>query len=98
MLSFVPCICCSSGSLTMVWLQISTRLPAPEIDFQNSQPVVISFLSEVITANDFTIQSSFTECIVLATICARSLSHQHLSTLERVQGSIFQDFWDRHHW
>lgn len=42
--------------------------------------------------------SSFTECIVLATICGRSISHMQQSAVERLYGHESQDFWDRHRW
>jgi hypothetical protein len=43
--------------------------------------------------------SSFTECIILATVCGRCLTHQQQSMVERVYGSdASQDFWDRHQW
>jgi hypothetical protein len=59
----------------------------------------MDFLSGVIGGGgDPRTLSSFTESIVLATICGRSLSHRQQCTVERVYGNISQDFWSRHQW
>lgn len=58
----------------------------------------MEFLSEVITGSDQRTLSSFTECILLVTICGRSVSHRQQCTVERVYGNISQDFWNRHQW
>lgn len=58
----------------------------------------MGFLSEVIAASDHTVLTSFTECIIWATICGRGMSHRQQSAVERVYGNVTQDFWDRHHW
>lgn len=79
-------------------IQISTRLPAPEMEFQSGQPVVMSFLSEVIGASDQRLLSPFTECIIFATIYGRSLCHGQQSTVERVYRDGFAEFWERHQW
>jgi hypothetical protein len=42
--------------------------------------------------------SSLPECIILATICSRALSHKHVSTLEIMYGSAPADFCVRHEW
>ena len=78
--------------------QISTRLPAPEMDFQCDRPVLTELLSGVMGSLDTVHLSSFMECIVLATICGRSISHMQQSTVERLYGPVSQDFWDRHQW
>lgn len=79
---------------------VLTRLPMPEDEFQSRQPVSMPFLSETLAGNDFmtTPQSSFLECILLATICGRSLSHRHLSIVGAMYGSNPQEFWNRHEW
>lgn len=79
-------------------IQISTRLPASEMEFQSGQPVLMSFLSEAIGATDQSILSPFTECIIFATIYGRSLYHGQQSTVERVYRNVSDDFWDRHRW
>lgn len=42
--------------------------------------------------------SPFTECIILATISGRALSHRHQSLVENIYVNASQDFWDRHQW
>lgn len=75
------------------------RLPAPEMEFQSGQPVLMGFLSEAITAaDDQSAMSPFTECIILATISGRALSHRHQSLVENIYVNESQDFWDRHEW
>ena len=58
----------------------------------------MAFLSEAITANDQSATSPFTECIILATISGRALSHRQQSLVENVYVNASQDFWDRHEW
>lgn len=41
---------------------------------------------------------SFTECIIIATVCGRSLSHGQKLEVERVYGDVSPDFWQRHQW
>lgn len=80
--------------------QILTRLPIPEAEFQSGQPMVMGFLSDSLAPGDFNLapQSSFSECIILATICGRALSHQHLSMVDGIYGTNPQEFWSRHEW
>ncbi|OKL58352.1 hypothetical protein UA08_06013 [Talaromyces atroroseus] len=80
--------------------QVLTRLPMPEVEFQSGQPVVMGFLSDSLAGSDFisTPQSSFSECIILATICGRTISHKHLSMVDGMYGSNPQEFWSRHEW
>lgn len=78
--------------------QISTRLPAPEEEFQSGQCVQMGFLSEAITSVNQTVFSPFTESIILATICGRALSHRQQSAVEHVYSNVPQHFWDRHEW
>lgn len=74
------------------------RLPAPEVEFQSGQPILMGFLSEAITANDQSAMSPFTECTILATISGRALSHRHQSLVENIYVDASQDFWERHQW
>ncbi|CRG91749.1 putative transcriptional regulatory protein C777,02 [Talaromyces islandicus] len=80
--------------------QILTRLPIPEAEFQSGQPMVMGFLSDSLAGSEFNLapQSSFSECIILATLCGRSLSHQHLSMVDGIYGTNPQEFWGRHEW
>ena len=68
------------------------------MEFQSDRPVLTGFLSEVMGTIGTVHFSSFIECIVLATICGRSISHMQQSTVERLYGQVSQDFWDRHQW
>lgn len=94
----------SFGQYSLHWLiisnvQISTRLPAPELDFQKGQPVLMGFLSQVMATTDCQASlSSFAECIIMSTICGRCLSHRQQSNVERIYGDMSMDFWDRHLW
>lgn len=84
--------------------QISTRLPAPEEEFQAGQPVVTRFLTEVMARSCLgdsvsgTGVSSFGECIILATICGRALSHRQKLAVEQITGDMFDGLWTRHQW
>ncbi|KAJ9150919.1 Zn(2)-Cys(6) zinc finger domain protein [Pleurostoma richardsiae] len=73
---------------------ICTRLPAPEAVFQNGKPDLGSFLSEAIT--DAKPHSLFGECIILATICARSLLQAQQYHISCAYGEMAPD-WPAHH-
>ncbi|KAL3479701.1 hypothetical protein BJX99DRAFT_255424 [Aspergillus californicus] len=84
---------------------IVTRLPGPEEEFQAGQPVATQYLPEVMmkTSTDAAQPiSSFSECIVLATICGRALAHRQKVAAEQVNMSgdmtVFEGFWTRHQW
>ncbi|KAE8356274.1 fungal-specific transcription factor domain-containing protein [Aspergillus coremiiformis] len=81
---------------------IATRLPAPEEDFQAGHPTITRFLPEVMTrgvSNDHCSGlSSFSECIILATICGRALSHRQKAAVEQINGDVVDEFWTRHQW
>ncbi|KAJ0416961.1 fungal-specific transcription factor domain-containing protein [Aspergillus carlsbadensis] len=84
---------------------IATRLPVPEEEFQAGHPAVTQYLSEVMArGNTDTVLpiSSFSECIVLATICGRALAHRQKVTVEQISVSgdmaVFEGFWSRHQW
>ena len=42
--------------------------------------------------------SPFSESIILATICGRTLCHRQQSVVERVYSHVPQQFWERHQW
>ncbi|KAL4974124.1 fungal-specific transcription factor domain-containing protein [Aspergillus desertorum] len=84
---------------------IATRLPGPEEDFQAGNPVVAQYLPEAMTRTSTgPIQplSSFSEYIVLATICGRALAHRQKVAVEQLSiggdVSAFEGFWSRHQW
>ncbi|KAL4892833.1 fungal-specific transcription factor domain-containing protein [Aspergillus ambiguus] len=92
----------SSLPFTLNEQLISTRLPSPEEEFQAGQPVVSCYLSEVlgrgIDGPSSAVTSSFGECIIVATICGRALSHRQKVAIEQANGDIFDGFWSRHQW
>jgi hypothetical protein len=66
--------------------------------FQSSKPIVVGFLSKAITDHSPRTRSSFTECIILATICGRSLSYRQQYSVKCVYGDVSQGIWDQHRW
>ncbi|KAL8692798.1 MAG: hypothetical protein Q9218_002239 [Villophora microphyllina] len=48
--------------------------------------------------SDHNLYSPLAECAILATISGRALSHNQVSTVERVYGNASLDFWIRHEW
>ena len=60
--------------------QIHTRLPAPEAHFLSGRPTVMCFISELINGvgSDWPSDtiSNYTESIVVATMCGRTLEHK----------------------
>ncbi|PTU22071.1 hypothetical protein P175DRAFT_0436324 [Aspergillus ochraceoroseus IBT 24754] len=96
-------ISCHAGlPFTLNEQLIVTRLPAPEEEFQTGQPVLTRYLPDVIMGSsnncDTDVLGSFTEYIVLATICGRAISHRQKATVEQINGDVFQGFWSRHQW
>ncbi|RYP02757.1 hypothetical protein DL764_005631 [Monosporascus ibericus] len=71
------------------------RLPAAESEFQSEQPVMTGYLAEAIASRGASATSPFVECIVVATMSGRALSHQQLAN---TQPNTSQEFWDRHQW
>lgn len=55
--------------------QICTRLPVPDHEFQNGQPVCIGFLHDLLSKRSQTVKSPLNECIMLAALCARISFH-----------------------
>lgn len=58
----------------------------------------MGFLTQSITADDQSSMSPFAECIILASISGRALSHRHQSLAESLYVNMSQDSWDRHKW
>ncbi|KAL5095271.1 hypothetical protein Trisim1_000047 [Trichoderma cf. simile WF8] len=54
---------------------ICTRLPVPDHEFQNGQPVCIGFLHDLLSNRSQTVKSPLNECIMLAALCARTSFH-----------------------
>lgn len=90
--------------LTLQEEAVRTRLPAPEVSFQNSQPTRVCFLSEALamTASQSDTStagplSSFAECVVLAALHGRCMTHRRVS-LASADTAEVQDFWARYDW
>lgn len=71
-------------------------MPAPHENFQSGQAVVTNFLSDVMLAQDSSIKDSFTEFVIMATICGRAISHRHRSMASIIYSDPMQTHWDRH--
>ena len=102
LLSFVPRLSYSvvenHNTDPILRRQICTRLPSPEHGFQGGQVMQMPFLSEAIASDDHSMMSPLAECVVLSTICGRTLSHSQVSNVERAYGSTPADLWARHEW
>lgn len=90
--------------LTLQEEQIGTRLPCPESNFQNNQPVRTRFLSEAIMSAAQAVHSQaplspFAECVVLATLHGRVMTHARSHAREPSHdddgGGGGGDFWMR---
>lgn len=78
--------------------QICTRLPVPDIDFQHGQQVLGSFLSEAMTEHNPQALSPFNECLILVTICGRSLLHGQQYKISKAYGDMALDSTEQRHW
>ncbi|KAL9082888.1 MAG: hypothetical protein Q9165_008741 [Trypethelium subeluteriae] len=80
-------------------LQIRTRLPAPEANFQNSEPVRMDFLFEALANSGRTVLPPFAKCVVLNSLLSRCMSHQRLAREGSISGgSDSRKFWSQHAW
>lgn len=77
--------------------QIRTRLPAPESNFQNGQPILVSFLPAATAQNEPSTLSPFAECTVLAALYGRCGSHRRASVKEAGTKPSY-DFWTHQEW
>ncbi|KAJ5792551.1 uncharacterized protein N7503_008529 [Penicillium pulvis] len=77
---------------------ICTRLPSPDQQFQNGQPILGEFLSEVMTESSITVQSPFNECLILLTICGRSLLQGQQLKISTVYGHTASGDLKQCHW
>ncbi|KAK8075459.1 fungal-specific transcription factor domain protein [Apiospora hydei] len=88
--------------VSMQSIRIRTRLPMPEAEYQTGrEPVVMCFLSDTMLneTGDNTL-SNMAECVVLANIFGRCLTHERLAhTMPLLgSGSDSRAFWARHNW
>ncbi|KAK9858069.1 hypothetical protein MYU51_018835 [Penicillium brevicompactum] len=79
-------------------VQVAIRLPCPEINFQNGQPIIMEFLPEALAASAAPAASAFTECIIAATISGRVLSHRHHCEVGDIYQNSLEDLWTQHEW
>ncbi|KAI4283257.1 MAG: hypothetical protein L6R38_002299 [Xanthoria sp. 2 TBL-2021] len=86
----------SNGSPLTLGEQFAVRMPAPNVNFQSGQPFVMNILSDVMLGQDTNLQDSFTEFVIMATICGRALSHRQQSMAWMINSDPVQIFWDRH--
>ncbi|EAU31928.1 conserved hypothetical protein [Aspergillus terreus NIH2624] len=85
------------NSLTrLLPIQVSTRLPAPEANFQNNQPTRTSFLADAMAQTGPSTLSPFAECIIMATLHGRCMTHRRLYATEFEAGT--RDFCIRQGW
>ncbi|KAJ5643396.1 uncharacterized protein N7484_005903 [Penicillium longicatenatum] len=68
------------------------------VEFQNGQPVLGGFLSEVMTEPSITVQSPFNECLILLTICGRSLLQGQQLKISEVYGHTASGDLKQCHW
>lgn len=66
--------------------QICTRLPAPNLEFQTGQFVLGDFLSEAMTDPRPKLLSPFNECLIMVTICGRSLLRGQQQNISKAYG------------
>jgi hypothetical protein len=83
--------------------QVRTRLPAPEANFQNNQPVRISFLPDAMTQTGPSTLSPFAECVVLAAVYGRCMAHRRAHVKDHPGGRGSPnikpyDFWANQGW
>ncbi|KAK9364851.1 fungal-specific transcription factor domain-containing protein [Lipomyces kononenkoae] len=77
---------------------ICTFLPAPDVEFQSGQHVLGEFLSEAITEARPKVRSPFNECLILATICGRSLLCGQQYNISKAYGGMALDWAEQRRW
>ncbi|KAL2833688.1 fungal-specific transcription factor domain-containing protein [Aspergillus cavernicola] len=77
---------------------ICTRLPASDFDFQNGHQELGPFLSEAMTEPTLKGRSSFNECLILATICGRSLLQSQRYQISKAYGDMVLDWTEQRRW
>ncbi|THY11162.1 hypothetical protein D6D02_05933 [Aureobasidium pullulans] len=79
---------------------ILTRLPACEEDFQSGRPADTAFLLEILRGTDKRKMSAFNNLLILVTLWARGLLHQHRRLVDDFYGneSTEPDYYHRLQW
>ncbi|KND87343.1 Oleate activated transcription factor 3 [Tolypocladium ophioglossoides CBS 100239] len=90
----------SEWPLTLQEEMIRTRLPAPEANFQNNQHIRVSFLPEAVMQNGPSTLSPFAECVVLAALHGRCMTHRRAYMYDgpTSPGTELHNFWTRQEW
>ena len=80
-------------------VQIRTRLPAPEANFQNDQPVQMDFLHEAMTHKDRGELPPWAKCIMLYSLFGQSILNQRLAMSETTSsGNDSRKSWSKYTW
>ena len=79
-------------------MKICTRLPAPDAEFQSGSHDLGPLLSEAITEPTLKVRSSFNECLILATICGRSLLQSQRYHISKAYGDMTMDWMEQRRW
>ncbi|KAI1421088.1 fungal-specific transcription factor domain-containing protein [Xylaria sp. FL1777] len=84
--------------LTLREEMTNTRLPAPETNFQQNQPIRMDFLCDTMNTSGLRNLPIFGECIVLAVLQGRCMAHrqQSVATGRALSDSEARDFWAHH--
>ncbi|CEJ61681.1 hypothetical protein PMG11_10205 [Penicillium brasilianum] len=77
---------------------ICTRLPAPDADFQSGSHDLGPLLSEAMTEPTLKVRSSFNECLILATICGRSLLQSQRYHVSKAYGDTTTNWMEQRRW
>ncbi|OGE56339.1 hypothetical protein PENARI_c003G05074 [Penicillium arizonense] len=77
---------------------ICTRLPALDSDFQSGNHELGLFLSEAMTQPTLKLGSSFNECLILATICGRTLLQIQQYQISKAYGDTLLDSTEQRRW
>ncbi|KAH8690305.1 fungal-specific transcription factor domain-containing protein [Talaromyces proteolyticus] len=77
---------------------ICTRLPAPDAEFQTGHYELGPFLSEAMTDPNLKVRSSFNECLILTTICGRSLLQSQRHNISKAYGDMVLDCAEQRQW
>ncbi|ELR03676.1 hypothetical protein GMDG_06319 [Pseudogymnoascus destructans 20631-21] len=78
------CLMRSGCPLSLQEDSIRTRLPAPEENFHNSEPIRMGFLPEALARNGCTVLPPFAKCVVLNSLFSRCMSYQRFARAELV--------------
>ncbi|KAJ5675116.1 fungal-specific transcription factor domain-containing protein [Penicillium maclennaniae] len=89
---------CFGWPIFLTISSICTRLPAPDGEFQTGIFELGPFLSEAMTDLDVKVQSSFNECLILATICGRSLLQSQRYHISKAYGDMAMDGSEQRRW